>query len=436
MNDRDDPVDDLKPPSELKRRKSIEIRGPIVGVERLSSRAAIIAVSGAGIMLSLIVYGLSQNKFRIPNPREEDIGAVAVPAQSDPWWQNQPNGIQATLPSPSPNPSDLSLTLPTDAPTSAKIIDVAAYMPTAAVVRAQPLAYGAGTPFPVASFPRIPALAGASATSESTVTDKKIMTDADESPTQKATAAMQAPALVGVGANQSVAEPSTPHPTSEPPGLITAESREPAETLNVTDGKTVAERPYSLLAGTIIPALLITAIDSDSPGTVLAQVTSDVFDSATGRVVLIPRGSKVVGSYVARPDFGANRLEVVWDRLIFPDGSTVSLGQMRGADAAGRSGFDAQVNRHSGELLKGAILMSILGAGAQLSQPPQSEALSTAPSVGQIAAGAVGSQIAEVGTQLTQRELDVAPNLRVPAGYSFTVVVGHDIVFLGPYIGP
>jgi len=106
---------------------------------------------------------------------------------------------------------------------------------------------------------------------------------------------------------------------------------------------------------------------------------------------------------------------------------------MAGVDLAGRSGFDAQVNNHTRKLLQGAVLLSIIGAGAQLSQPQQSVINGSAPNVGQIIAGSVGSQIASTGTQIVQRQLNVPPNLRVSAGYQFNVIVAHDIVFARQY---
>ena len=191
--------------------------------------------------------------------------------------------------------------------------------------------------------------------------------------------------------------------------------------------------PLELKAGTIIPAALITAIDSDLPGLLVAQVRQNTYDSATGRFLLIPQGARIVGIYDSRISYGQDRLLATWTRLIYPDGVSLDLKALAGADIAGRSGFDAQVNNHAHKIFRGALLLSLIGAGAQLSQPQQSAINGSAPSVGQIIAGNVGNQIANASTQLTQRQLNVAPNLRVPAGYQFNVLIDHDLVLPAPY---
>ncbi len=194
-----------------------------------------------------------------------------------------------------------------------------------------------------------------------------------------------------------------------------------------------SQSPFELKAGSIIPAALITGIDSDLPGLLVAQVRENIYDSITGRYLLIPQGARIVGIYDSRISYGQDRLLVSWTRLIYPDGVSLDLRALTGADTAGRSGFDAQVNDHARRIFRGALLLSVIGAGAQLSQPQQSAANGSAPSIGQIIAGTVGNQIANASTQLTQKQLNVAPNLRVPAGYQFNVLIDHDLVLAAPY---
>ncbi len=124
---------------------------------------------------------------------------------------------------------------------------------------------------------------------------------------------------------------------------------------------------------------------------------------------------------------------VVWTRLLYPDGSSLDLLGMPGTDEAGYAGFGANVDEHLNKVFTSALLLSIIGAGAQLSQPQQSSSLYTAPSIGQTIAGAFGQQIGNTSIQLTQRELEIPPTLDVPPGYLFNVLVDRDMVLTAPY---
>ena len=191
--------------------------------------------------------------------------------------------------------------------------------------------------------------------------------------------------------------------------------------------------PYELHAGSVIPAVLLTGINADLPGTIVAQVRDDVFDSVTGRYLLIPSGTRLVGTYDNRIVQGQRRVLVAWTRLLYPDGSSLDLLGMPGTDQAGYAGFGANVDEHLNKVFTSALLLSIIGAGAQLSQPQQSSSLYAAPSIGQTIAGAVGQQIGNTSIQLTQRQLEIPPTLEVPPGYLFNVLVDRDIVLTAPY---
>jgi type IV secretion system protein VirB10 len=191
--------------------------------------------------------------------------------------------------------------------------------------------------------------------------------------------------------------------------------------------------PYELHAGSVIPAVLLTGINADLPGTIIAQVRNDVFDSVTGRHLLIPRGTRLVGTYDNRIVHGQRRVLVAWARLLYPDGSSAGLLGMPGTDEAGYAGLGANVDEHLNKVFTSALLLSIIGAGAQLSQPQQSSSLYAAPSVGQTIAGAFGQQIGNTSVQLTQRQLEIPPTLEVPPGYLFNVLVDRDLVLTAPY---
>ena len=181
----------------------------------------------------------------------------------------------------------------------------------------------------------------------------------------------------------------------------------------------------TLAAGTLIPALLETEVNSDLPGPLLAQVSRDVYDLRQTTVV-VPRGSRLLGRYDNRIAVGQRRLLIAWTRLTLPDGSSFDLPGLPGTDAAGAAGLTADVQNHLLRLFGDALLLSLLAAGADLSQPA-SPNLTLAPTAGSVASAAVGQQLADVGLQLVHRDLAVQPTLRLAAGTPFTVFVNGDL---------
>jgi type IV secretion system protein VirB10 len=188
---------------------------------------------------------------------------------------------------------------------------------------------------------------------------------------------------------------------------------------------------YELKAGTIIPAIMISGINSDLPGQIIAHVSQNVYDSATGNYLLIPQGSRLVGVYDSQVAVGQERVQVVWTRLNFPDSSTLDLGNMAGADATGYSGFHDKVNNHFFRIFGDAIMLSLLSAGAQLSQPRTASTNGT-PTTGQTVAAAMGQQFAATGAEITRRNMDIQPTLEIRPGYRFDVMVNKDVI-LEPY---
>jgi type IV secretion system protein VirB10 len=185
---------------------------------------------------------------------------------------------------------------------------------------------------------------------------------------------------------------------------------------------------YELKTGSVIPAVLITGINSDLPGEILAQVSQNVYDSASGNFLLIPQGTKLYGTYDSRIVFGQKRVLQVWTRLIFPDGSTLNLQNMSGVDQPGYSGFTDKVNNHYVQLFGSALLLSLFSAGIQLSQPASTAGPYATPTAGQTIAASVGQEMGQVGTQLMQRQMNVQPTLIIRPGYKFNVMVNKDIV--------
>ena len=198
-------------------------------------------------------------------------------------------------------------------------------------------------------------------------------------------------------------------------------------------GDVVSPRsPYELLEGTLIPAILATGIHSDLPGQAVALVRRNVYDTVSGRHLVIPQGSRLIGSYDNRIAWGQKRVLLAWHRLLFPDGRSIDLEGMPGADLAAMAGLRDQVHNHFVRTFGSAILLSAITAGTQLSQPQES-ADGGAPSARQITAAALGQELGRVTGEITRRNTSVQPTLEIRPGYLFHVEVTADLVLPGPY---
>jgi type IV secretion system protein VirB10 len=193
-----------------------------------------------------------------------------------------------------------------------------------------------------------------------------------------------------------------------------------------------AQGKYEIKAGWLIPAVLEQQLNSDLPGLIRALVRENVYDSATGRYILVPAGSTLVGIYNSHIGYGQNALQAVWRRVIFPDGSSLILGGFEGDDSTGAAGFRDQVDNHWGRIFSGALLTSLFSAGIELSQGTNSSVLQS-PSAGQQVGQAVGQQVGQLGVEVTRRNLNIQPTIVVRPGYRFFVRAEKDILFNGPY---
>lgn len=189
---------------------------------------------------------------------------------------------------------------------------------------------------------------------------------------------------------------------------------------------------YEIKAGWEIPAVLEQSLNSDLPGELKALVTSNVYDTATGMYLLIPQGSRLVGHYDSRISFGQDGVQVVWSRIVYPDASSIDLDGMLGLDSHGNAGLRDKVDHHYARLVGFSALTSLFTAAYAISQQ-RNQSVLVNPSAGQIASGAVGQELSQTGAQMTRRNLNVQPTIKVPAGYKFTVRVNRDILFEAPY---
>ena len=206
----------------------------------------------------------------------------------------------------------------------------------------------------------------------------------------------------------------------------------------------VPKSPYLLRTGAVIPAILITGINSDLKGFIEAQVSENVYDTATGKFLLIPQGSRLFGAYNNGIVFGQRRVLVAWNRITFPDGKTLDIGAMSGTDFAGYSGFKDKVDNHFLRLFGSALLMSAITAGINLSQQGF---MGTGGLYGyggglghmygmnssSVLSQSLGQGMGEAMQQLFRRNLNIAPTLTVRPGYLLNIMVSKDLTFSKPY---
>lgn len=184
---------------------------------------------------------------------------------------------------------------------------------------------------------------------------------------------------------------------------------------------------YTLQAGAVIPAALITGLRSDLPGQVTAQVTEDVYDSPTGKILLIPQGARLVGQYDAQIAFGQTRALLVWNRLIMPNGRSIVLERQPGADPEGYAGLEDEVDNHWGTLFKAAILSTLLSVGSEAGMSGNNNG-SLAEAIQQ----GMSQSVNQTGQQVVSRSLNVQPTITIRPGFPVRVLVTHDLV-LEPY---
>jgi type IV secretion system protein VirB10 len=186
--------------------------------------------------------------------------------------------------------------------------------------------------------------------------------------------------------------------------------------------------------GGVIPAVLDSAVNSELPGPILGHVAVDVYDSPTGRYLLIPQGSSLFGEYAAGVVFGQSRLMVAWQRITLPDGRTLDIGEMPGTDGVGRAGFNDQVDNHYFRMIASALLMSGVTAGVAMSQEAgngngQSQRMTAGAAMSQ----ALGQQLGQTTSMLLQKNMNSSPTLDIRPGYRFNIVVTKDLVFPSSY---
>jgi len=187
--------------------------------------------------------------------------------------------------------------------------------------------------------------------------------------------------------------------------------------------------PYQVMAGTVIAGALVTGIKSDLPGDVIATVTEPVYDTATGRFMLIPQGSRILGRYNSQVSYGQSRVQVVWNRIIQPDTSSLTLDNLAGTDPAGYAGLEDDVDWHWDRIFAGAALTTLLGVGAELAAPENRQDGDRVIIAGR---DSLQDTVNQVGQEVTRRNLNIQPTLTERPGLPVRIIVNRDLV-LRPY---
>lgn len=191
---------------------------------------------------------------------------------------------------------------------------------------------------------------------------------------------------------------------------------------------------HIIRTGSVIPATLISGINSDLPGQIVGQVAQDVYDTPTGKHVLIPQGSRLVGEYSSDVQYGQSRVFAVWQRIVFPDGKALDLGAMPGSAGAGYAGFRDRVNNHYVRIFGSAIMMSAILAGVEMTQD-NNRSTGNTQRMSDAMSEALGQQLGGVMSEMLQKNMNIAPTLEIRPGYRFNVMLVKDLIFAGPYAG-
>ncbi len=246
--------------------------------------------------------------------------------------------------------------------------------------------------------------------------------------------------VVPVSPSASVPTGETASTLPSPDNLVIDPTRDPnfqGRKLELVNGKADKDiynphalqrpaSPYELLAGTVISASLVTGLNSDLPGTVIAQVTNDTFDSPSGHTLLLPRGSKMIGRYDSVIAFGQSRALVIWQRILMPNGSSIQIDNQPTADTSGYAGLEDDVDYHTWTLLKGIAMSTLLGVGSQISFGSDNSDLVEA------FRQATQESTNQAGQQIVQKDISIQPTITIRPGWDFRILLSKDVI-LAPY---
>lgn len=396
--------------------------------KRLNRNALVVGGVLGGAVLVAAAVTLVENRTAIERPAETQAAAAA---EADRFWMRETDGVPSVS-SPPPSPlEDPSLDpTPNAVPGGAQVVPIAAGGGLDETARkrqerlarardAAPLVPGIGTAPGAAPAPSGPLLATA---------------------VPAAIPASLHPDLLGsITSSLNAKDPTLVQNNQEAKRSFLDDAGVPEK--SETNEFMVREpiSPYEVTAGMIVPAVLVTQGDSDLPGVMTARVRENVYDQTTGRNLLIPQSTLIVGVYDSVVTHGQSRLLVAWQRLIYPDGTKLNIGGMPGTDLIGAAGFQDQVDRHYKRVFGSALLLSVITAGTTLSQDDSTgggfgSERSTRDQISDTLANALGQNLGDLANEMIRREMNVQPTIKIRPGYRFNVFVNKDLVFRGPYL--
>lgn len=406
--------------------ESLTLRAPPRAVMRLNRRTLILAATGLAVVVAIsAMWALQpQHGRRAPaNPSElYNVDRVAKADDLDRLPEDYSKLPRRPVPAAEPTPAPPELGPPLPGELGGPVLRASGNAPSSA----DHVAAG-GVGHDTVDIARSPVFFRTSSTANS-----------------DATGASPTPAASTIAPN-SLTGPF--NPMSSVPAAVPAQPNDPTTIQNRQDQKEAflaggsdaatrnagnvqpAASPYTVTAGTVIPAALVTGINSDLPGQVIATVTQPIYDTATGHYLLIPQGSRLIGRYDSQVAFGQRRVLLVWLRIILPDTSSIALDKLPGIDQAGYAGVEDGVDWHWGRILAGAALATMLGVSSELAVSDQG---STNGNVVIALRNSAQDTTNQVGQEITRRNLSIQPTLTVRPGFSMDVMVNKDLV-LRPY---
>ncbi len=231
--------------------------------------------------------------------------------------------------------------------------------------------------------------------------------------------------------NSSIAFKIAKAVTQAVTGTGTAQAAAPVATHDITvtatsDMDSAIANSYVLQAGSVIQATLLTGITSDSPnGDVVAQVRQNIYDSQTGEHLLIPQGSRLIGSYGKAGNRGNQRIGVIFKRIILPDGGSIDLPDQQAIDGTGMQGLADSYTQHSSTLFRTAFMTALFAAGAQSATGNSSGYDNRSP--GQEAVAGAVSKILDTADKLLDRDANIEPTITISPGFAFSVFINQDL---------
>ena len=408
---------------------SLQLRGSPLASARLSKKAALFAVGALALILGVIIVNVSKEGPRAA--RNEDapqkalqpaLNAATTLTKDVPAIAPELDEPEFDEPLEEPRPELPSSSQSTAARQPVRTSEDEARMADTAIAKFHDEGGAAAVPgqgagrFQPASLTRA---ASAAARGQRSSTD--------------ATADYALDALAGNPVSRADEYHGEDEPDLNRQAQKLAFLREKHESVYLDSRLKAPRSDFEIKTGTVIPSILVTELNSDLPGEIVAQVSQNVYDTASGRHLLIPQGAKLFGRYDSQVAFGQDRLLVSWHRLIYPNAHTIELDGMSGHDQEGKAGFGDRVNNHYGRLFGFALLTSTLTAAYQLSQPEDDRSSDRLPSDREVAAGAVGQQMTQLGLEIARRNLRVQPTVEVRKGYRLNVMVNKDVIFPSSY---